>query len=268
MLQEKKDIEKELNNLADHILSNPHSPLYKAMKDLDMLEEPEIKAKPTICILSLMKRNFHDMRSIQQLCGVGYIRCLVQLRTIYDKFCKPFLTLRFEDLDNEIYKNPFGSLFVGNIPVVSILKDDEESKPKAQTSPYSSLCWDTHYVKFLRNGTSHVSTPDSQYVAATDNPLDVALVSAAADCLEVFSRTVEREASVSTQLPERSRKSENPERQNSQQIPKDKETKDVSESSRLEEMKEHSQSQLTSDNSVREKKGNHSLAMEQYSFNT
>lgn len=251
---EKKDIEEDLNNLADHILSNPHSPLYKTMKDLNMLEKPETKAQPTICILSLMKRNFHDMRSIQQLCGVGYVRCLFQLRAIHDKFCKPFLTLRFEDLDNEVYKNPFGSLFVGNIPVVNILQGEEYSKPQAQTNPYSGLCWDTHYVKFLRNGTSHVSTPDSEYVATMDNPHDMALVSAAADCLEVFSRTGEREASSSTQSPEISR-SENPHKEGSPQTPKDKkENKDVNEFSKLEETKDSTDSQLTSDQSTREKK--------------
>lgn len=263
-LQEKKDIEEDLNNLADHILSNPHSPLYKTMKDLNMLEKPETKAQPTICILSLMKRNFHDMRSIQQLCGVGYVRCLFQLRAIHDKFCKPFLTLRFEDLDNEVYKNPFGSLFVGNIPVVNILRGEEYSKPQAQTNPYSGLCWDTHYVKFLRNGTSHVSTPDSEYVATMDNPHDMALVSAAADCLEVFSRTGEREASSSTQSPEISR-SENPHKEGSPQTPKDKkENKDVNEFSKLEETKDSTDSQLTSDQSTREKKGNY-LARKPYS---
>lgn len=245
-----------MNNLADHILSNPHSPLYKTMKDLKMLDEPEIKAQPTICILSLMKRNFHDMRSIQQLCGVGYIRCLFQLRSIYDRFCKSFLTLRFEDLDSEVYKNPFGSLFVGNIPVVGILKDDENSKPQAQTSPYSGLCWDTHYVKFLRNGTSHVSTPDSEYMPAMDNPVDMALVSAAADCLEVFSRTGERDASSSMESPERNRKNESLYMEDLPQTNKDiKETKDVYESSRLEETENHIHIQSTNDR-LREKKGN------------
>ena len=183
-------------------MSSTHSPLFRAMKDLEMLEKPEIKTQPTICIMSLMKRNFHDMRSIQQLCGVGYVRCLFQLRSIYEKFCKPFLTLRFEDLDSEIYKNPFGSLFIGNMPVINILKDEESSKGPLQTSPYSGLCWDTHFVKFLRNGTSHVSTPDSEYIAAVDNPLDIALVSAAADCLEVFSRSGEEKDSPIGQSPE------------------------------------------------------------------
>lgn len=266
-LQEKKDIEDDLNNLADHILSNPHSPLYKTMREFNMLEKPEAKSQPTICILSLMKRNFHDMRSIQQLCGVGYVGCLFQLRAIYDKFCKPFLTLMFEDLDSELYKNPFGSLFVGNIPVVSILKVDKSSKPQAQMSPYSGLCWDTHFVKFLRNGTSHVSTPDSEYVGAMDNPLDTALVSAAADCLEVFSRAREREASSSPHSPERSWKSESLHKQDSPQTPQDiKETKDVSESLRLEETNDIRQeeskdcafSQLTHDQMIQEKKGNYS----------
>lgn len=246
-----------MNNLADHILSSPHSPLYKTMRDLNMLDEPEVKTQPTICVLSLMKRNFHDMRSIQQLCGVGYVGCLFQLRAIYDKFCKSFLTLSFEDLDSELYKNPFGSLFVGNIPVVGIFKDDESSTPQAQTSPYSGLCWDTQFVKFLRNGTSHVSTPDSEYVAAIDNPHDIALVSAAADCLEVFSRTAEGEASSSTRSPERSRKKEDLHKQESPQTPKDKkETKDVSESSRLEEAKDYTHNQSTSDHMIKDKKGN------------
>lgn len=182
--------------------------------------------------------------------------CLFQLRIIYDKFCKPFLTLIFEDLDSELYKNPFGSLFVGNIPVVSILKDDENSKPQTQVSPYSGLCWDTHFVKFLRNGTSHVSTPDSEYVGAMDNPLDMALVSAAADCLEVFSRSRETEASSSPQSPEK-RKTESLHKLTSPQTQKDrKQTKD-SESLELEETRECVFSQLPSDEKTQEKKGNY-----------
>lgn len=256
---EKKDIEEDLNNLAEVIISSTHSPLFGAMKDLGMLEKPEVKTQPTICIMSLMKRNFHDMRSIQQLCGVGYVRCLSQLRTIYEKFCKPFLTLRFEDLDSEIYKNPFGSLFIGNMPVINILKDEESSKAPSQTSPYSGLCWDTHFIKFLRNGTSHVSTPDSDYIAAMDNPLDIALVSAAADCLEVFSRSGEGKDSTSVQSPEiQNSQSESFVREDPPRTPKEeRDAKDITESPGVQEAKDtidHSSpscSQMTKD-----KKGN------------
>ncbi|KAG0713221.1 Glycine receptor subunit alpha-2 [Chionoecetes opilio] len=252
---EKKDVEEDLHSLGELILSKPHSPLCKAMKDLNMLEKPELKTQRTICIMSLMKRNFHDMRSIQQLCGVGYVGCLFQLRTIYDKFCKPFLTLRFEDLDSEIYKNPFGSLFIGNIPVINILKDEENSKPRAQTSPYAGLCWDAQFVKFLRNGTSHVSTPDSEYEAAMDNPLDIALVSAAADCLKVFSRAEERNSS-SVHSPERNNKSESSLKQDAPGTPKDtKEKKDAAESPGLEERKDSFHSQCSSNQMTTEKKG-------------
>ena len=224
------------------------------MKDLNMLDEPEAK-KLTICIMSLMKRNFHDMRSIQQLCGVGYVGCLFQLRTIYDKFCKPFLTLRFEDLDNEVYKNPFGSLFIGNIPVINILKDEESSKPPVHISPYSGLCWDFHFVKFLRNGTSHVSTPDSEYIAASDNPLDIALVSAAADCLEVFSRTGKTNESSNAQSPERSCRSISIVKEDTPVTPKDqKDTKDVTESPGREETKDSTDNQPTSCLMIKDKK--------------
>ncbi|XP_045114486.1 uncharacterized protein LOC123506451 [Portunus trituberculatus] len=250
---EKKDIEEDLNNLTELIMSSTHSPLFRALKDLGMLEKPEVKTQPAICIMSLMKRNFHDMRSIQQLCGVGYVRCLFQLRGIYEKFCKPFLTLRFEDLDSEIYKNPFGSLFIGNMPVINILKDEGSSKPPLQTSPYSGLCWDTHFVKFLRNGTSHVSTPDSEYIAAVDNPLDIALVSAAADCLEVFSRSGEEKIS-NVQSPE----SQNPNSESSvkQDSSSDKrDDKNITESPGVEEAKDTVENKCSTSQITKDRKG-------------
>lgn len=254
---EKKDIKEDLNNLTELIMSSTHSPLFRAMKDLGMLEKPEVKSQPAICIMSLMKRNFHDMRSIQQLCGVGYVRCLFQLRAIYEKFCKPFLTLRFEDLDSEIYKNPFGSLFIGNMPVINILKNEESNKPSPQTSPYSGLCWDTHFIKFLRHGTSHVSTPDSEFIAAVDNPLDISVISAAADCLEVFSRSGEEKDSSSVQSPEsQNSKSESSVKQDSPRTPRDKrDAKDIIEAPGLQGTKDTIDNKSSSSQMTKDKKG-------------
>lgn len=191
-MQEKKEIEEDLNCLAKQILSKPQSPLYKAMSKLSMFEKPQVYTKPSVCVLSLMKRNFHDMRSVQQLCRVGYIGCLFKLKSIYEMFCKSFLTLKFEDLDREVHDNPLGSLFIGNIPVVNIVKD-KKYMPSLQLKSYSALCWDTHFVKFLRNGTSQISTPDSDYADAQEIPQDKCDVSAAADCLKVFPMVIDGE---------------------------------------------------------------------------
>ncbi|XP_071526490.1 uncharacterized protein [Panulirus ornatus] len=193
---EKKEIEEDLNCLAKQILSKPHSPLYKAMSKLSMFEKPQVDTKPTVCVLSLMKRNFHDMRSVQQLCGFGYIGCLVKLKCIYEMFCKSFLTLKFEDLDREVHDNPFGSLFIGNIPVANIVKD-QSCVSSLPLKSYSALCWDTHFVKFLRNGTSQLSTPDSDYADAEETPQDNPDVSAAADCLKVFPMMIDDDDIVS-----------------------------------------------------------------------
>ncbi|XP_037797892.1 uncharacterized protein LOC119593059 [Penaeus monodon] len=182
---DKKDIEEDLACLADQIRSNPQSPLYKAMSKLSMLDVAKEKTKPAICVLSLMKRNFRDMRSVQLLCGVGYITCLIKLQSIHERFSKPFLTLIFEDLDREIHENPFGSLFVGNIPIINVAKL-KGNIPTVKPKSYSALCWDDHFVQFLGVEASHVATPDSEYSDAFDLPKDGPYVAAAADCLEVF----------------------------------------------------------------------------------
>ncbi|XP_042206125.1 uncharacterized protein LOC121855307 isoform X2 [Homarus americanus] len=187
---DKKEIEEDLSCLAGHILSKPQSPLYKAMNDLSMFEKPQTDTKPTVCVLSLMKRNFHDMRSVQQLCGVGYIGCLSKLRSIHEVFCKPFITLKFEDMDHEVYENPCGSLFIGNIPAINVIKE-ENCKPSPESSSYSALCLDTDFVKFLRNSLSRSSSPDSEYTDALEIPKGNPSVSAAADCLKVFPMVID-----------------------------------------------------------------------------
>lgn len=186
-LQDKKEIEEDVQCLTDQVLSKPQCPLYKAMKDLSMFDKPEEEGKPSICILSLMKRNFHNMRTVQQLCSFGYVACLFKLKTIYDKYCKSFSTLIFEELDREIYENPFRSLFIGNIPVVSFTKENSYSSA-SHSGSYAALCWDTHFIGFLRHGTSKVSTPDYESSQKLEVPLNSSTVSAAADCLKVFSR--------------------------------------------------------------------------------
>ncbi|KAK3879170.1 hypothetical protein Pcinc_016248 [Petrolisthes cinctipes] len=184
---DKKEIEEDVKCLAEQVLSKPQCPLYKAMEDLCMFDEPEKEAKPTICILSLMKRNFHNMRTVQQLCGFGYVACLFKLKTIYDRYCKSFSTLIFEEMDREIYENPFNSLFIGNIPVVCFTKENCYN-PASHFSSYGALCWDTQFIGFLRHGTSKVSTPDYESSQKLEAPLNSSTVSAAADCLKVFSR--------------------------------------------------------------------------------
>ncbi|XP_045595703.1 guanine nucleotide exchange protein SMCR8 isoform X2 [Procambarus clarkii] len=179
----KKEIEGEMNCLAEQIESKPQSPLYKAMNNLSMFEKPVEKTKPSVCVLSLMKRNFKDMRSVHHLCGVGYVGCLFKLWSIHGVFCKSFITLKFEDLDRDIYDNPFSSLFIGNIPIINVSKD-EKCKLPVQPSSYSALCWDTHFVKFLLTSTSRTSTPDSEYAETLETSRGN--VSAAADCLKVF----------------------------------------------------------------------------------
>lgn len=156
------------------------------MSKLSMLDVAKEKTKPAVCVLSLMKRNFRDMRSVQLLCGVGYITCLIKLQSIHERFGKPFLTLIFEDLDHEIHENPFGSLFIGNIPIVNVAKWKYKNSPSVKPKSYSSLCWDEHFVQFLDTDVSQQATPDSEYSDAFDMPKDGPDVSAAADCLEVF----------------------------------------------------------------------------------
>ncbi|KAK8734367.1 hypothetical protein OTU49_006153 [Cherax quadricarinatus] len=184
---DKRKIEEELRCLSEQILSKPQSPLYKAMNNLLMFEKPPEEIMPTICVMSLMKRNFRDMRSVQQLCGVGYVGCLFKLWSIHGVFCKSFLTLKFEDLDRDIYDNPFSSLFIGNIPVINVRKN-QNWKPPVKTNSYSALCWDTHFVKFLKTRASRTSTPDSEYADAVEVPQ--ASVSTAADCLKVFPMVI------------------------------------------------------------------------------
>ncbi|XP_070000810.1 guanine nucleotide exchange protein SMCR8 isoform X1 [Penaeus vannamei] len=182
---DKKEIEEDLACLASQIVSKPQSPLYKSMSKLSMLNTAKEKTKPAICVLSLMKRNFRDMRSVQLLCGVGYISCLIKLQSIHERFSKPFLTLLFEDLDREIHENPFGSLFVGNIPVINVAKRKCD-RPPVKPKSYSALCWDEHFVQFLDGEAVHETTPESEYSDAFDLPNDGPDVAAAADCLEVF----------------------------------------------------------------------------------
>ncbi|XP_068204425.1 guanine nucleotide exchange protein SMCR8-like isoform X2 [Palaemon carinicauda] len=182
---DKPEIEEDLNRLSTEICSKPQSPLYKAMHRLLMLENPEENTKPSICILSLMKRNFNVMRSVQMLCGIGYIGCLLKLRSIHEKYKKSVLTLIFEDLDNKIYDNPLGSLFIGNIPTINVIKcNSTPISPKP--NPYASLCYDDHFVNLLTSGPSQLSTPDSEYADAIETPKEGLDISEAGDCLQVF----------------------------------------------------------------------------------
>lgn len=182
---DKKEIEEDLNRLCTEICSKPQSPLYKAMHRLLMLEKPEENAKPSICILSLMKRNFSVMRSVQMLCGMGYVGCLLKLRSIHEKYKKSVLTLIFEDLDSQIYDNPLGSLFIGNIPTINVIKSNNNPvSPKP--NPYSSLCYDDHFVNLLTSGPSQLSTPESEYADAIETPREGPDISEAVDCLQVF----------------------------------------------------------------------------------
>ena len=174
-----------MENLSVEITTKPQSPLYKAMHKMLMLEKPEENLKPTICILSLMKRNFSVMRSVQMLCGLGYIGCLLKLRSIHEKYKKNVMTLMFEDFDSEVYDNALGSLFIGNIPVINIAKCNRIPL-SAKPNPYASLCYDDHFVKLLTSGPSRSSTPESEYADAVEIPREVPNVSEAVDCLQVF----------------------------------------------------------------------------------
>ncbi|KAK7040806.1 hypothetical protein SK128_004870, partial [Halocaridina rubra] len=185
---DKNEVEEDLNRFSVEIMSNPQSPLYKAMEKLQMLEKPEDITKPAICILSLMKRNFSIMRSVQMLCGFGYICCLRKLQLIHDKYKKNILTLIFEDLDSEVHENPLGSLFIGNIPAINIVQSNNMPMTVKNRS-YTALCWDDHFVTLLCSSPSKVSTPDSEYADALEVPRDALDVSEAGDCLQIFPVT-------------------------------------------------------------------------------
>lgn len=172
------------------ITSNPHSPLFIELEELGILKPVcDLKREPVIFVISLMRRNFRSLRSTRSLCSVGYVACLSLLLVVYRKYSKSTMTLFFEDLDRNMYENSLSSLFVGNVPIISVGGHENKTlKPvpcEEENFSLKDCCWNEDLIQLLRVDLSKAST-DSEYVDAKENfDEDITLGD---DCLEVFTQ--------------------------------------------------------------------------------
>lgn len=175
--------------------NNIQSPVSKILEEMEILKldsaasDDHIAARsPSVFVIALIRRNFRNMRPVRKLCGIGYAASLVKLLNVYGKFSKPYLTLYFEQLDQEIYSDPLSSLFVGHIPVIHSAVSSSVSLPETRHFDLNDCFWDKDVVKLLGVDMSKISTPDSDYVDASESfemlPSDITIGD---DCLELFS---------------------------------------------------------------------------------
>ncbi|XP_076028799.1 uncharacterized protein LOC143017794 [Oratosquilla oratoria] len=183
-------VHEEISNLKCKVHETPDSPLHQCLEELHLLtDEADSVHKPSIFVMSLMKRNFKDMRGIMVLCGVSYVLALIKLLELYERFSKPYLTLQFEDLDQKVYNSANGSLFIGTIPVINI---DSSSQSKndiceGTSHGFTNSLWDSELIQLLMPNRGDSPSQDSEYDDATEEVNnDTIDVPPAGDCLEVF----------------------------------------------------------------------------------
>lgn len=91
---------------------------------------------PQLWLGSSGKRKFLSLRSLRELCGCGFMASMMELLELHAQLDKSSLALSFESIDGNCYKNDPGSLFIGNIPVVNVVKCGDAVK-KVPPSVYS-----------------------------------------------------------------------------------------------------------------------------------
>lgn len=178
----------------DEVRSCPQSPLHAAMEDLGLLREagPDKQAlpEPTLFVISLVRSSFRTLRPIRSLCNIGYAACIAKLLDTFQRFSRSSLTLMFEELDREMYQNPFASLFIGVVPVIRVGQQRSSTAvPPTRSFSLSDARWNEDLVRLLRVDPSQASTPDSEseYADARENLDREGEVAVADDCLEVFT---------------------------------------------------------------------------------
>lgn len=182
----------EIEQFLNDIKSNPHSPLFNELEELGILKPVcDLNREPVIFVISLMRRNFRNLRSTCTLCSIGYVACLSLLLVVYRRFSKSTMTLFFEDLDKNMYENPFSSLFVGNVPIINVGGHENKALKSVPCEEESftlkDCCWNEDLIQLLHVDLSKTSTPDSEYVDANENFAGED-VTVADDCLEVFTK--------------------------------------------------------------------------------
>ncbi|XP_047739741.1 uncharacterized protein LOC108676183 isoform X2 [Hyalella azteca] len=93
---------------------------------------------PELYFGSSGRRRYESLRCMRDLSGCGFVAALLELSELHSILAKSSLALAFEIVDEDCYLYDPGSLFVGNVPVVNIVKcssnasNDESEKMKSK----------------------------------------------------------------------------------------------------------------------------------------